>query len=80
MEELKIRYSNNLTLSEALLAVNNEQIVGDIYMLTKWLKNNPNTTPCPYTYRLNDITVSTYKEGSGLTIYVGKDGYASKEK
>ncbi len=79
MEEVKIRYSDNLTLSEALSAINNKQIVGDIYTLIEWLKNNPNTTPCPYTYRLNNITVSTYKEGSGLTVFVGKDEYTSKD-
>ena len=79
MEELKIRYSDNLTLSEVLSAINSESTVGDISTIIKWLKDNPNTYPCTYTYRLDDITVSIYKEGSGLTAFVGKDIYANME-
>ena len=34
-----------------------------------------------YTYDVpNGITVSIYKEGSGFTIYVGKDKYTIKEE
>ena len=76
MEELKIRYSDNLTLSEALFAIISKPAIDNV---NKAFESELNAGY--YTYDIpNGITVSIYKEGSGITIYVGKDRYASKEE
>ena len=76
MEEVKIRYSNNLTLSEALSAVISKPVIDNV---NKTFESGLNAGY--YTYAIpNGITVSIYKEGSGITIFVGKDKYASKEE
>ena len=76
MEEVKIRYSDNLTLSEALSAVISKSVIDNV---NKIFESELNAGY--YTYNIpNGITVSIYKEGSGITIVVGKDRYASKEK
>ena len=75
MEELKIRYSDNLTLSEALSAIISKPVIDNV---NKTFESGLNMG-C-YTYAIpNGITVSIYKEGSGITIFVGKDRYASKD-
>lgn len=76
MEEVKIRYSDNLTLSEALSTVISKPVIDNV---NKAFESRLNIG-C-YTYDASDdITVSIYKEGSGITIFVGKDKYASKEE
>ena len=74
MEEVKIRYSDNLTLSEALSAVISKPVIDNV---NKAFESGLNY----YTYDASDdISVSIYKEGSGITIFVGKDRYAGKEE
>lgn len=76
MEEVKIRYSDNLTLSEALSVVISKSVIDNV---NKIFESELNAGY--YTYDVpNGMTVSIYKEGSGFTIYVGKDRYASKEE